>query len=112
MRKYRTDCMNLMKYCNMQKQLIADFNLRKRELEDDQDFLDTELVQAKVDHFKLKIGLSETHNMCEAQSMQNQTAQENLDLMLQNSTMQGPVIDSVQDSANNMDEKLKNSYFL
>jgi len=38
--KYRNDCSNIMRYVNMQKQLIADYTLRKRELRDDEDFLD------------------------------------------------------------------------
>lgn len=33
-----------MKYCNMQKQLIADYKLRKRELVEDEEFLESEVL--------------------------------------------------------------------
>jgi len=85
--RYRIDCMNIMKYCNMQKQLLADYALRKRELVEDEDFLDNEVTQAKVDGFKLKINLTETHQNCEAHTFQNATAQEELQEILQTSMM-------------------------
>ena len=42
--KFRNDCTNIMKYCNMQKQLIADYKLRKRELVEDEEFLESEVL--------------------------------------------------------------------
>lgn len=40
MNRYRTDCMNIMKYCNMQKQLIKDLDDKTQEYEEDKDFLE------------------------------------------------------------------------
>jgi hypothetical protein len=56
--RYRTDCMNIMKYCNMQKQLVTDFSGQVVERLEDRDFLDTELAQTKVDNIKLKLALT------------------------------------------------------
>ena len=66
--KFRNDCTNIMKYCSMQKQLIADFSLRKRELREDEEFLETEVAESKVQKHKLKLAISKTHNECETQN--------------------------------------------
>ena len=50
----------------MQKQLIADYTLRRRELREDEVHLETEVAQAKVDKIKMKIALSDMQNKCEA----------------------------------------------
>lgn len=42
--KYRDDCSSIMKYCQMQKQLIADYTLRRRELREDEVHLETEVA--------------------------------------------------------------------
>jgi hypothetical protein len=49
----------------MQKQLIADFNLRKKELREDEDFLESHATENKVDKGRVKIAISQTHNDCE-----------------------------------------------
>ena len=56
--KYRNDCEAIMKYTGMQKQLIADYTLRRRELREDEIYLETEVTQSKVDKIRLKIALS------------------------------------------------------
>ena len=56
--KFRNDCTNVMKYCNMQKQLIADYTLRKRELREDEEFLELAATENKVDKSKTKIEIS------------------------------------------------------
>ena len=47
-----------MKYCSMQKQLIADYTLRRRELREDEIYMETEVTQSKVDKIKLKLALN------------------------------------------------------
>ena len=55
-----------MKYSGMQKQLLADYALRKREFREDQIYMETEVAQGKVDKLRLKIALAEEQNKCEA----------------------------------------------
>ena len=54
--------------------------MRRRELREDEQYLETEVAQAKVDKIKIKMALSETHNKCEAQNFQNQSQHEALEL--------------------------------
>ena len=56
--KYRNDCESIMKYCSMQKQLIGDYTLRRRELREDEIYMETEVTQGKLDHVKLRIALN------------------------------------------------------
>jgi hypothetical protein len=46
--RYRNDCSNIMRFVNMQKQLIADFTMRRRELAEDEDFLEEQIAEARV----------------------------------------------------------------
>ena len=48
-----------MKYCQMQKQLIGDYTLRRRELREDEIYMESEVTQSKVDKIKLKLALNE-----------------------------------------------------
>ena len=72
--KYRHDCESIMKYSGMQKQLLADYTLRKREYRDDQVYMETEVAQGKVDKLRLKISLAEEQNKCEAATFQTKQA--------------------------------------
>jgi len=56
--KFRNDCAAILKYNSMQKQLISDYALRKRELREDEEHLETEITQCKVDKIRLKIALA------------------------------------------------------
>ena len=47
-----------MKYCSMQKQLIGDYTLRRRELREDEIYMESEVTQGKLDRIKLKLALS------------------------------------------------------
>ena len=68
-----------MKYSTMQKQILADYTLRKREYREDQVYMETEVAQGKVDKLKLKIRLAEEQNKCEAVTFQNQGASKQLE---------------------------------
>ena len=57
--KYRNDCESIMKYCSMQKQLIGDYTLRRRELREDEVYMESEVTQSKVDRIKLKLALND-----------------------------------------------------
>ena len=87
--KYRNDCEAIMKYTGMQKQLIADYTLRRRELREDEIYLETEVTQAKVDKIRLKIALSKEQDKCEAINFANATAAETLSNMHDLSTING-----------------------
>ena len=67
-----------MKYCGMQKQLIGDYTLRRRELREDEVYMETEVTQSKVDRIKLKIQLAEEQDKCEAINFANANASEAL----------------------------------
>ena len=95
--KYRNDCEAIMKYCSMQKQLIGDYTLRRRELREDEVYMETEVTQSKVDRIKLKLSLGEEQNSCEAINFANASASEVLAEMHQLSTIAG--IQSVDTSA-------------
>ena len=86
-----------MKYCSMQKQLIGDYTLRRRELREDEIYMETEVTQSKVDRIKLKLSLGEEQNNCEAINFANASASEALVEMHQFSTIGG--IQSVDTSA-------------
>ena len=43
----------------MQKQLIGDYTLRRRELREDEIYMESEVTQSKVDKIKLKLALNE-----------------------------------------------------
>ena len=81
----------------MQKQLIGDYTLRRRELREDEVYMETEVTQSKVDRIKLKLSLGEEQNSCEAINFANASASEVLGEMHQLSTIAG--IQSVDTSA-------------
>ena len=74
MNRYRTDCMNIMKYCNMQKQLIKDLGDKTEEALEDKDFLDCDQAQTKVDNIKLKLALTAIHSNNENIAVNNSKA--------------------------------------
>ena len=78
-----------MKYTSMQKQLIADYTLRRRELREDEIYLETEVTQAKVDKIRLKIALNKEQDNCEAINFANATAAETLSHLHETSTIVG-----------------------
>ena len=82
----------------MQKQLIGDYTLRRRELREDEIYMETEVTQSKVDRIKLKLSLGEEQNNCEAINFANASASEALVEMHQFSTIGGG-IQSVDTSA-------------
>ncbi len=63
--------MSLMKYCNLQKQKITDMNSKRKELREDQSFLDEEQLIAKVDNGKIKEKIAHLHNECKDQTFKN-----------------------------------------
>lgn len=71
--KYRNDCSNIMRYVNMQKQLIADLNLRKRELREDEDFLETQIAETQVAKVQTRVDIAKKHHECEEQNFLNQS---------------------------------------
>jgi len=78
-----------MKYCSMQKQLVGDYTLRRRELREDEAYMETEVTQSKVDRVKLRLALNSEQNNCEAINFANATASDALVEMIQNSVVQG-----------------------
>ena len=76
-----------MKYCSMQKQLIADYTLRRRELREDEAYMETEVTQSKVDNIKLKLALNDEQANCEAINFANASASEALFEMQQMSSL-------------------------
>ena len=78
-----------MKYCQMQKQLIGDYTLRRRELREDEIYMESEVTQSKVDKIKLKLALNEEQNKCEAINFANASASETLAEMNQISSTLG-----------------------
>lgn len=82
----------------MQKQLIGDYTLRRRELREDEIYMETEVTQSKVDRIKLKLSLGEEQNNCEAINFANASASEVLVEMHQFSTIAGG-IQSVDDTS-------------
>lgn len=76
--KYRNDCEAIMKYCSMQKQLIGDYTLRRRELREDEIYMESEVTQGKLDRIKLKLALSKEQDKCEAINYANANASEAL----------------------------------
>lgn len=81
--KYRNDCSNIMKFVNMQKQLIADFTLRKRELRDDEDFLEIAIGEARVAKAQTRIDITKKHKECEEQNFLNQSTVREIHAMQQ-----------------------------
>jgi hypothetical protein len=69
--KYKNDCSNIMRYVNMQKQLIADYTLRKRELREDEEFLEYASAQTRMEKAKVKVDITQEHAKCEQQSFLN-----------------------------------------
>ena len=78
-----------MKYTSMQKQLIADYTLRRRELREDEIYLETEVTQSKVDKIRLKLALNKEQDNCEAINFANATAAETLSHLHETSTIGG-----------------------
>lgn len=66
--------MNIMKYCNMQKQLIKDLGEKNEEGLEDKDFLDCDQAQTKVDNIKLKLALTAIHSNNENIAITNSKA--------------------------------------
>lgn len=89
MNRYRTDCMNIMKYCNMQKQLIKDLDEQTTESLEDKEFLDCDQAQTKVDNIKLKLALAAIHNNNENIAVSNSKAQSELDEIINSEHEQG-----------------------
>ena len=85
-----------MKYSGMQKQLLADYALRKREFREDQIYMETEVAQGKVDKLRLKIALAEEQNKCEAVTFQTQQASLQLEDKMKSLGLQtiGGIMDS------------------
>ena len=71
--------------------------MRRRELREDEIYMETEVTQSKVDRIKLKLSLGEEQNNCEAINFANASASEALVEMHQFSTING--IQSVDTSA-------------
>ena len=67
-----------MKYCSMQKQLIGDYTLRRRELREDEIYMESEVTQSKLDRIKLKLALNKEQDKCEAINYANASASETL----------------------------------
>lgn len=61
--------------------------MRRRELREDEIYLETEVTQAKVDKIKLKIALSKEQDKCEAINFANATAAETLSVIYDTSSM-------------------------
>ena len=76
-----------MIYCSMQKQLIADYTLRRRELREDEAYMETEVTQGQVDKIKLRLALNAEQSKCETINLANATASETLVEMLQMSSI-------------------------
>ena len=64
--RYSSDCVAVMNHCRAQEKVLAVANGRHTYLKQDEEFLTGEILQAKVDNYKLKIALGDTHNTCEA----------------------------------------------
>lgn len=77
--------------------MIGDYTLRRKELRDDEVYMETEVTQSKVDRIKLKLSLGEEQNSCEAINFANASASEVLAEMHQLSTIAG--IQSMDTSA-------------
>ena len=71
--KYRNDCSNIMRYVNMQKQLIADLTLRKRELREDEEFLEMQIAETRVAKVQTRVDIAKKHKECEQQNFLNQS---------------------------------------
>ena len=65
------DCTQIMKYSALQQKVIEEKVLERRCLADDERFLEEEIMQAKIENYKLKVKLSEAHNECKNQTAQN-----------------------------------------
>lgn len=78
-----------MKYTSAQKQLLGDYTLRRRELREDELYMEAEVTQSKVDKIKLKIALSKEQDNCEAINYANANAAETLSVMHENSMLNG-----------------------
>lgn len=53
-----------MKYSILQKKIICEKRKNLYELRDDQDFIDEEILQGKVENYNMKVKLAEAHNAC------------------------------------------------
>ena len=62
-----------MHYVNMQKQLIADYTLRKRELNEDEDFLESQLAESRVTKAQTRVNIYKKQGECNQQNHVNQT---------------------------------------
>ena len=54
-----------MRFVNMQKQLIADYTLRKQELRDDEEFLENAIGEARVTKAQTRIDITKKNKECE-----------------------------------------------
>lgn len=52
--------------------------MRRRELREDEVYMETEVTQSKVDRIKLKLALNDEQNNCEAINFANASASEAL----------------------------------
>ena len=62
-----------MHYVNMQKQLIADYTLRKRELNEDDDFLEAQIAEARVVKAQTRVNIQKQQSQCQQTNHLNQT---------------------------------------
>ena len=63
--------------------MIKEQTHRQKELEDDQNFLEEEIMQNKVTTYELKVQLAQAHNECKQQIILNTNAQQDLESMQQ-----------------------------
>ena len=109
--QYKGDCLKIMKYVAQQKQMIGDLTLKRREMREDEHFLAEQLMEFKVQSYKMKLNLADTHNQCKELTAQNQSAQEELEAIVRNSvdymsSMHSQPIPYTQDSTLLPDQSL------
>lgn len=59
--------------------MIKEQTHRHKELEDDQTFLEEEIMHNKVKTYELKVQLAQAHNECKQQIIMNTSAQQDLE---------------------------------
>ena len=62
--RYREDCTNIMKYCTLQQKAIDSKQDEEGKLKYDSYFLDEQLMECKVENYKLKVKLADKMNEC------------------------------------------------
>jgi hypothetical protein len=60
-----------MKYCALQNKFIEDKTAESRCLNEDDKFLNEEIMSGKIENYGLKMMLAEAHNECKQQTEQN-----------------------------------------